>query len=244
MKINLVITLRKKSVKFRLLFLFLSPGVALASDSIFDNHIWYLGDNTLVTQSHAPVPMSGHTYDHSVNYTTPGGAHGSSDLCEVTSPTSLNCNSGDAISYNSQNYSAALTASFGQGTFTYYDKNHIPTASPISGDWHREQPNGYGCNNSDTIRIVIPYHDKNATTFEHIDQYYTTGFSRDATYYLVKSNRTGQLALSPVSGSVYFTSYYLYDKNNQPIYDLDKIDALAKLNDMTVFNAKCNMVKN
>lgn len=227
-----------------LFFLLLIPSVIFAEDSsIFDNHTWYLDNNTLRTQQHEPFPLNGKYYDHSISYTTPSGMHGNSDACALSSPTSLSCLSGDTITYNADAYSATLTTTF-SGSYKYYEKDHVPQGSPFSGSWHRESSSAFNCRDGSVINIVVPYHDKNARRLSNIDIYYNGGFSHFNTYFLVKDNYSGQLAFSPTADKVYYTSFYLFDVNNNPIYDFDKIDTLVKLNDAGgKFNPECNMIR-
>ncbi|MEO8402386.1 MAG: hypothetical protein ABI597_11455, partial [Gammaproteobacteria bacterium] len=157
-------------------------------------------------------------------------------------PTTLSCVDGDAVTYQASLYSATLKSKY-MGTYDYYEKGHLPSASPLSGNWHREQNSLMNCRNSDLVSFTIPYHDTNAKTFTHVDRYFSDGFAKDDVMFLVKDATTGRLALSNERVSNY-SSYYLYDINNNPIYDFDKINTLAKLNDAErSADPQCNLTK-
>lgn len=225
-----------------LILLLAIPGCIYAGNSIFDNHTWFLDSNTLSTSIHKSYSYSGQNYDHTLVYVTPSGEHGKSDLCSVTSSTTLSCVDGDSVTYQAAMYSATLKSKY-MGTYTYYEKGHLPSGSPLSGNWHREQNSLSNCRNSDLVSFTIPYHDSNAKTFTNIDRYFSDGFSKDDVMYLVKDNTTGRLALSSERVSNYF-SYFLYDADNNPIYDFDRINTLAKLNDADrSADPQCNLTK-
>ncbi|VVC75588.1 hypothetical protein AQUSIP_08780 [Aquicella siphonis] len=225
----------------------LIPSLAYAAgdNAIFDDHTWYIGNHSLRVNKHEPFPFNGQIFDHTVAYVTPDGMHGSSDACRLSSSDSISCYSGDRVTYQADAHSATLSGRF-ISSYTYYDKDHVPEANPLSAAWQRV-PSGPSlhCRNGDLVRMVIPYHEKDATRLRNIERYFmNNGYSSGDTYYLVKNSTSGHIALSPLPNQVYYSAFYLYDSNGNPITDFSKLDTLAMLNDSEgKFDPLCNLVK-
>lgn len=228
-------------MKKALFILLAIPGLALAAEtSVFDSGSWILGNNTLTTNIHAPVNYQGQTYDHSINYTLPNGMQSSTDFCALSSANKLNCITSETAVYDAQTYSVTLTSN--SGSFTYYDKNHVPGASPMTGTWHRVN-NQANCRNGMYTNIDIPYYEKNATSFQNVTLSSPYGYSKGNNFYIVKNSYYNYYVLSPVPSS-YYSEYVLYDANDQPIYDLNKLGSAVKLNDsFSNFDPNCNFIK-
>lgn len=227
----------------KLLFLSLMPSVALATHgTIFDNNAWYRDNNTLNVSIHDPFPYNGRVYDHSISYISPSGGRGNSDMCLVASPTMLSCYSGDYVNYDAALHAANAHLQY-DGNYTYYEKGYQPPASAVTGNWHREQSNMVHCHTPDLVSLAIPYNEKNVTTLKYIYESFTDGFSMNNILYLVKDKFSGRLALSPDKNDTDYFSYYLYDANNNPIYDMSQLDRLSKLNDGDNASPDCNLTK-
>ena len=233
----------------RLLLAFLIlPTISFATETVttFDKHEWYYADKTLRTWKHQPFPFNGRTYEYSLAYTTPAGTTSNTDLCELSSPNSISCITGDSLAANADTFSVTLHSKY-EGTITYYENGHLPEKSPLSGTWVRETKivDKAVCYNNALIKIVIPYHKLDAQEFENVEEYSENGYMT-STYYIVKDKYTGHLAFSPTPNSTSLAHIYLYDSNNQPIDEVGDLGRFAKLNDTynsSKTNVQCNLVK-
>lgn len=223
----------QKNISALLIF---APIIALADSDPFENHTWYRDNNSLTTRTHSPIFGS----DHSLSYVLPDGLHSSTDLCNVTAPNHLECNTGDKVTFDPNTYSVSLTSP--HGSATYYDPAHPPKISPISGNWHDigQQGSGwdFGCPG---LSIEIPSQEYGATTFSNITIRDSGGYSTLNTFYLFKYS-DGIIYFAQNPSNLYMGwSFFLVDANDAPITDLNKVDGVLKLNNF--FYKSCILMK-
>lgn len=204
-------------MKNLLIFFLLSfPALCAANQpSIFDNHAWYVDSAHLSV--HATQPFQG--YDHSLEYVTPDQITGSSDMCAVTAPNTLHCLSGDTVVVNSQNYSATLN-----NKYIYFDKDHQPTSSPLSGHWHSSN-DPHACEITD---VIIPYASYSATSFYTVAISGPNRHGETYTFYLGYSKYSHDFYLDITPQGSDYTGYRMYDKDDKLINGMEDISKVVK----------------
>ena len=159
----------KRKQLYILLSLFISTvSVAKTSDPFIQQWNFFDGVNTYhlnINKSAAP------DQDYGISYTFPTGS-AATDMCKLTSPTSFACNTGETVTLDPEHFAVKLSSSW-NGNFTFYDPNHMPTVSPIYGDWHYDV--SYGNNNDNVTHYTLTI-----TKSNNDNEYNVTTSSRDS----------------------------------------------------------------
>lgn len=231
-------------MKKLLFFLAALPSLAFSAGN-FDNGHWIFDQSYLNTKSHDPIEFGGISYTHSISYTMPNGMNSKSDMCFVTSDTSLSCMTNDSVTLDPANYTATLRTQF-SGAQTYYVEGHLPTFSPLSGSWKRQNsPEGNYCTHPGFIKLDIPSTAPGTKVFTNVFEAYEGNQHPGSKFYLLKDKSTGHVILSDYDDG-YVIAYRLLDAQNNPIYDFEKIDSNTILNDTwseKKIDPACNIVK-
>jgi hypothetical protein len=211
---------------------------------------WFRDTSEMDTTYYSVAPPFCSDCHYSLYYTYPQGGYARTDLCSKTSGTTLYCGPLNAtVSYDAAAHSATLTRD-GEKT-VFYEKGYQPSGSILSGTWNAKQSKG------NTLRdphwcvfnvAVVPYAEKNTTTFYPVKKYSDGGYDLDATFKLIKDSNN-MLALDTgdacEANGTYDCYFYLYDANGKRITDMNALDTLAQLrmDNIEGYGYSCTAVK-
>lgn len=215
----------------------------------FDAGRWVNGDYNVTTSVHQPIPFDGKTSTHRMSYTLPSGVRSSTDMCYVSSDTTLTCwVTGEQLVVDAATFSATLTSS-NKPVFKYYEPYHEPESSRLSGHWRRYAVDLTHCANKNLHELRIPNQPVDAKTFKRVTYIGYDGVTYDGgNLNLVRYTPTGQLVLgdSTTDSDYFINRYALYDAYHDPIMNPADVNRVIFLNDTSPeyrYDSNCDIAR-